>query len=253
MRLARLALSVCILVTAGTTLQAQTTHTLPADAHGCHPTAAAACHCGQCGGGGADSGLSASLHHALGYILPGGPGHDGRHKVYGAALRRNMFDKKYLLPVPYYSHVLPFYSRNRCCTGPNAVQPCPTCHLSPGAEHGVIEMHEMPNSPTPASPEMILEETAVPVPARETRSRPVQIRQATRQTRRSPKARPTPRAAIQDRVAQEDTQKSSPLGKFISVVLPNRADSAEKMAPAKVRQVDLQKPRKRPDPANPLR
>ena len=106
------------------------------------------------------SGLTTTLHRALGGILPGGPGCDGRHKIYKAALLRNRFDKKYLLPVPYYSHILPIYKHNRCCCGSTPMANCPTCgpHATIMGEE-VIEMHTapqpmpaelMPAEPTPA-------------------------------------------------------------------------------------------------------
>jgi hypothetical protein len=79
-------------------------------------------------------------------------GGDGRHHVYKAALCRNSFDKKFHLPIAYYSHILPIYRKNRCCCGPvTPAAHCPTCGPHDVMEGEVIEMPETPAAaPTPA-------------------------------------------------------------------------------------------------------
>jgi hypothetical protein len=130
-------------------LRAQIAHTDVSDCgcHSCQPTCHQGCECESCCSG---CGLIGGLTARLGGLLIGG---DGRHHIYKAALCRNSFDKKFLMPIAYYSHILPIYRKNRCCSGPvTHAGHCPTCGPHEVMEGEVIEMQQAPvPAPTPAS------------------------------------------------------------------------------------------------------
>ena len=125
MRLARIALILSVILLGTPALRAQRAHSECCD--GCSSQSCQqGCGCQACGDScGLMSSLTAKLSHALGGILPGGAGCDGRHKIYKAALQRNSFDKKFQLPVAYYAHLLPIYKHNRCCCGSTPMANCP--------------------------------------------------------------------------------------------------------------------------------
>ncbi len=149
MRLTRITLSVTVILFATATLRAQMAHSEVVPA--CECQACQACPgCNECGSCGA---LLPGITHALGSILPFGPGSDARHKCYKAALRRSTFDKKVLLPIPYYPHIVPLWSHKRCCV--SARMGCPTCGPQGAMVEEYMDMSEvpegMPMEPTPAA------------------------------------------------------------------------------------------------------
>jgi len=242
MRQTRIALILsAVTLAAAPTVHAQIAHTETAHHHGC-PTCQAASPCPTCSDG---CGLIPSLGATFHYVLDGlSIGCDGRHKVYKAALRRNVFDKKYLLPVPYYTHILPMYSPHRCCRGPVVPSAaCPTCgpHEVMGEE--VLEMREVPGplpaapalpaEPTPAAepaaaigPDAVMPGQAVPYRPAHTRSKPrAGALQEHRAARPSGEVAPTPDKVA--RIERESPPQSSGLRQFITTVLrpitPDRA------------------------------
>ena len=248
MRLARIALILSVILLGTPALQAQRAHSECCD--GCSSQSCQqGCGCQACGDScGLMSSLTAKLSHALGGILPGGAGCDGRHKIYKAALQRNSFDKKFQLPVAYYAHLLPIYKHNRCCCGSTPMANCPTCgpHAPMGEE--VIEMHEVPQpvlgQPTPA---VKTQDRIVPgavVPPMEARGRAWRERSVSR-TQNT-----TEKRAARDRVAQQrpSVSSSSTLRSFTPMVL--RADEP---TDSHVRQVSAVQARIESDRVNPLR
>ncbi len=252
MRRTRIALLASVLMLGATALQAQTAHTDTCDSCGgqsCQSGCSTCGNCGSCGSGcGMLSGVKAGLYHALSGI---GIACDARHGIYKAALRRNTFDKKFLLPIPYMTHVLPMYRHNRCCTG-CANTKCPTCGPQQGTGDGMHEIYEgeiyegsegMPFEPTPAA-----------APARQVVSGAVLHSQEARIRRSRPKRAMTrdARDKSADRVARQDSTNviaTPTLRTFAPVVIgpENRARSAT------IRQVSAVRERAAADPANPLR
>ncbi len=230
-----------------TSLRAQTAHSAAGSYCGCQQCQS----CQECDNGACCQALLPSLaqglHSALGGIIPGHTGCDARHKIYKAALQRSTFDKKCLLPVAYYSHILPLWSHRRCCSGP-VHSNCPTCGPDGMMGEEVIDMQEypegMPMEPTPAvEPESppVPETTIVP---KEARRLPPNGRSASRPRPTSGKHEASKRAA--DQVAQQDEATSRSAGlRWLAPLAPQQQRA--------VRQVSAVAAPARPEPVNPLR
>ena len=218
MRFGRIALIMGFMFIGTGLLQAQPAHSGPS----------AACGCPQCAAGsGVFSDLGQSLAQACGCFLPGFVGCDARHKIYRAALIRNTFDKKCLLPIAYSGHLLPFYSKHRCCCGPVTAAPCPDCQPQGPMGEEVIEMHEVPDAmPLQEAPEVQESVPTAPsavAPPREAQRRAKPGRSTARATGLSPQKRTVPgpsKPSVPDRLAQGSGPKASnSLGDFIQVML----------------------------------
>ncbi len=251
MRFLRPVLIVSLVLWGVSGLQAQTAHRIASECCGCQQCQPCqeSGQCGQCGQCDALLPcLTRGIRSALSGIIPGQPGCDARHKIYKAALQRSTFDKKCLLPIAYYSHILPCWSHNRCCCGPVSTN-CPTC--GPGATMGeeMIEMQpypdDMPVGPTPAvEPETTpAPETPVAPKAAQFRSR----RQATSRTRPVSTKHVEPRSRLDRVVTGSNT--STTLKSLAPLVPVTKPVSTQPM----VRQVSAEVLPTRPQPVNPLR
>jgi hypothetical protein len=190
-----------------------------------HTGVAQPCGCPECAGsGGLFSGVCDSLHQALCGLNPCHIGSDARHKIYKAALVRNTFDKKCLLPLPYYPHILPCYRRDRCCCGPLTTAPCPECYPEQAWEGEATEIYEDPQAiPMELESQTDLGTPALPnatVTPKEAQMRAWQSRSAARAPRAGavPAARKEPPSAPADRVAEERPAGGSSLRDFIQFV-----------------------------------
>ena len=248
MRLVRTALIVSVMLLGTTSLRAQTAHSVAGSSCGCQQCQA----CQGCGGGACCNALlpsvTQSLQSALGGIIPGHTGCDARHQIYKAALQRSTFDKKCLLPVAYYSHILPLWSHRRCCCGPVNTK-CPTCGPNGMMGEEMIEMQEYPEG-VPMEPTPAVEQETPPVP--ETTMEPTEARVRQGQGRSTPRTRPASAQRVvsksaPDRVArQNDSPSTSATLRWFAPLAPATGSA--------VRQVSAEEAPARPTgPSNPLR
>ena len=210
MRLVRTALIVSVMLLGTTSLRAQTAHSAAGSRCGCQECQA----CQGYGGGACCNSLlpsvTQSLRSALAGIIPGHTGCDARHQIYKAALQRSTFDKKCLLPVAYYSHILPLWSHHRCCCGP-VNSKCPTCGPNGMMGEEMIEMQGYPEG-VPMEPTPAVEQEMPSVP--ESTMEPTQARARQGAGRSTPRTRPASAHGVvskraPDRVARQDESTSA--------------------------------------------
>lgn len=238
MRFGRIAVIAGVIFLSGSSLQAQLAHSQVPQP----------CCCPECAGScGFLGDVSNSLASALSFLNPCHIGGDARHKIYKSALVRNTFDKKCLLPIPYYAHVLPMYRHNRCCCGPLTTPACQQCqddcYAEQTWEEGGVEMYEdtgaMPAELEPAAEAAIPVSPDAIVPAKEAQNHTWRGRSAARgkRTAGAPPTRAAAKPATTDRVAEESGSKGPSLKDFIKFVgrserqQPNAVQPASSLQP----------------------
>ncbi len=246
MRLARTVLTVSIVLLGTDALRAQLAHSnVSCGCQACSPCPSAP-DCQGCGStGGCNAlipALSQSLHGMLAGIVPGSVGCDARHKIYRSALQRSTFDKKCLLPVAYYSHILPLWSHHRCCCGP-VTSGCPTCGPQGVMGEEVIEMQEypagVPMEPTPAMEPEVPPVPEAAAPAKQARLTTPQLRVSTRSKGAASSKRVVVKG-VNDRLAHQNAHA-------------DEASAEELPLPSIVRQVSGESRPLQRSTANPLR
>lgn len=238
MRFGRIAVIAGVILLSGSSLQAQLAHSqVPQPC--CCPECAASC--------GFFSDVSSSLANALSCLNPCHIGSDARHKIYKSALVRNTFDKKCLLPIAYYSHILPMYRHNRCCCGPLTTPAChqcqDDCYAEQMADEDGVEMYEetgaMPVELKPAAKTAIPASPNAVMPAKEAQNHTWRGRSAAREKRTgdAPATRAAAKPAATDRVAEERGSQGPSLKDFIQFVgrserqQPNAVQPASNLQP----------------------